>query len=103
MTPPPLFEHVTIYLVLSGTIWAKTDENNFLLISSLYLPVYTYRLNIKYRPPVSGKDLGKGSKTPVTENVRDGGVPPFSDIPFPLTFWPVAFRDGGGRVPPFSV
>ena len=40
--------------------------------------------------------LGKSSKTPVTENVRDGGgVPPFSVIFFPLTFWPAAFRDGG--------
>ena len=40
--------------------------------------------------------LGKGSKTPVTENVRDGGgYPPFSVIFFPLTFWPAAFRDGG--------
>ena len=26
--------------------------------------------------------IGKGSKTPVTENVRDGGVPPFSVIFF---------------------
>ena len=49
--------------------------------------------------------LGKCSKTPVTENVRDegevGGAPLFRDF-FPLTFWPVAFRDGGG-VPPFPV
>ena len=47
---------------------------------------------------------GKGSKTRVTENVRDGGgsTPLFRDF-FSLTFWPAAFRDGGGRVPPFSV
>ena len=30
-----------------------------------------------------------------------GGVPPFSVIFFPLTFWPAAFPDGGeGEVPP---
>ena len=38
----------------------------------------------------------------------EGGVPPFSVIFFPLTFWPAAFRDrgrGGGGPPsrPFSV
>ena len=42
--------------------------------------------------------LGKGSKTPVTENVRDGGYPLFR---FPLSFWPAAFRDGGGGTPLF--
>ena len=32
-----------------------------------------------------------------------GGVPPLAVIFFPLTFWPVACRDGGGGVPPFAV
>ena len=44
------------------------------------------------------KLLGKGSKTRVTENVRDGGVPPFSANFFPLTFCSAAFlwRGEGG-------
>ena len=43
-----------------------------------------------------GAMLGKGSKTPVTENVRDGrGIPPFSANFIPLTYWPAASRDGG--------
>ena len=42
-------------------------------------------------------ELGKRSKTPITALCRDGGgVPPLAVIFFPLTFWPVACRDGGG-------
>ena len=48
-----------------------------------------------------GSSLGKRSKNPITALCRDGGgVPPLAVIFFPLTFWPVACRDGGGGTPP---
>ena len=48
--------------------------------------------------------LGKVSKTPVTEIVREGGgVPPLSVNFFPLGFLEPTVREGGGGVPPLSV
>ena len=45
----------------------------------------------------TNKDLGKGSKTPITAFCRDGeggGTPLCRDF-FLLTFWLAACRDGG--------
>ena len=48
--------------------------------------------------------LGKVSKTPVTEIVREGGgVPPLSVNFFPLGFLEPTVREGGGEYPPFPL